>query len=253
MMDPDYYQHWQFQALMAKVIECPGDQAPLLIAQDWLLGNGETDERAAEVFMPPLIVTNLPFESLAGGIGSGFGASDGCGNDPDIANGRGSGYAGRGLGFGGSGRGGGCAWGYGEGVEPDAPPDLRNIRKHNYKDIQMQVGRAYIVGTADWFVWVGRVKRQVGPWEWEFTGCSKISNTNNEEDPDSWQHLATNTNGARERASYIHYPDGKDDVLDAEGNIIEPGVDGLILGMGALWKYGWVGKTPKEAAETKSS
>lgn len=95
----------------------------------------------------------------------------------------------------------------------------------------MQVGKAYLIETVDWFAWVGRVKRQIGPWEYEMEGCSKISDTNA---GDVWQQLAAGDQQARKAATYIHYADG-----DGE-------TDGVILGMGVVMKTGWKGKTPKE-------
>ena len=35
------------------------------------------------------------------------------------------------------------------------------------KETIVEIGKAYLIETVDWFSWVGRVKRQVGPWEYE--------------------------------------------------------------------------------------
>ena len=93
----------------------------------------------------------------------------------------------------------------------------------------MQVGKAYLLITVDWFAWVGRVKRQLGPWEHEFESLSKVSETNN---GDCWQALCSGDKAARKRASYQHYAD------DPE----QP----HILGMGVVAKLAWKGKTPQE-------
>ena len=93
----------------------------------------------------------------------------------------------------------------------------------------MQIGKAYLLVTVDWFAWVGRVKAQIGPWEWEFESLSKISETNN---GDCWQDLAAGDATARKRATYKHYQD-----LPGQPHI---------LGMGVVCKLAWAGKTPQE-------
>jgi hypothetical protein len=77
----------------------------------------------------------------------------------------------------------------------------------------------------DWFVFVGRVTKQVGPWEYEFESCSKITETN---DGDNWHKLAAGDKAARKKASYKHY------------------TTPVILGMGAVVKIFWEGNTPQE-------
>lgn len=89
----------------------------------------------------------------------------------------------------------------------------------------MEIGKAYLVETVDWFAWVGRVKRQVGPWEYEMASCSKISDTNA---GDVWHKLAAGDKAARATATFIHYR--------------VP----VILGLGAVVKIEWAGKTPQE-------
>ena len=89
----------------------------------------------------------------------------------------------------------------------------------------MEIGKRYLIITVDWFAWVGRAVRQVGPWEWEFEHLSKISETNN---GDCWQALCDGDKEARKRAIYQHYK-----------------VKG-ILGLGAVVKLEWKGKTPQE-------
>lgn len=66
----------------------------------------------------------------------------------------------------------------------------------------VEIGKCYLVISVDWFAWVGRVVRQVGPFEWEFESCSKISETNN---GDNWQSLCEGNKAARKAASYQHY------------------------------------------------
>lgn len=95
----------------------------------------------------------------------------------------------------------------------------------------MEIGKAYLMETVDWFAWVGRVKRQIGPYEYEFQACSKICETNN---GDNWHQLAAGDNKARKAATYKHYPDGDEET------------QGIILGLGVVMKCGWVGKTPQE-------
>lgn len=90
----------------------------------------------------------------------------------------------------------------------------------------MEIGLAYLIETVDWFGWVGRVSRQVGPWEYEFVSVSKIAETNH---GDNWHDLAVGDEAARKAASYKHYK--------------VP----VILGMGVVAKILWVGKTPQEA------
>ncbi len=89
----------------------------------------------------------------------------------------------------------------------------------------MEIGKAYMVHTVDWFSWVGRVVKQVGPWEWEFESTSKITDTNN---GDCWHDLAAGNMEARRRASYQHYRTP------------------AILGLGVVFKTEWNGKTPQE-------
>ena len=89
----------------------------------------------------------------------------------------------------------------------------------------MEAGKAYLIETVDWFAWVGRVKRQIGPWEYEMEKCSKISNTNN---GDNWHELAAGNIEARKAATYLHYKTA------------------VILGMGVVAKIEWEGKTPQE-------
>ena len=89
----------------------------------------------------------------------------------------------------------------------------------------MEVGKAYLIQTVDWFSWVGRVKRHVGSWEYEMESCSKISDTNN---GDNWEQLAAGEKTARKAASYRHY------------------TVPVLLGLGAVCKIEWLGKTPQE-------
>lgn len=95
----------------------------------------------------------------------------------------------------------------------------------------MEIGQAYLLQTVDWFAWVGRVKKQVGPWEYEFDSCSKISETNNR---DNWHLLAAGDNKARRAATYKHYQQTSDG-------------RGIILGLGVVVKIPWEGQTPQEA------
>ena len=89
----------------------------------------------------------------------------------------------------------------------------------------MEIGKVYFIETVDWFAWVGRLVRQVGPWEYEFTSCSKISDTNN---GDNWHLLCEGDEEARKAATYIHYK--------------QP----VILGLGVVVKVLWDGNTPQE-------
>ena len=93
------------------------------------------------------------------------------------------------------------------------------------KEIILEIGKAYMLETVDWFAWVGRVKKQIGPWEYEFESCSKIRDTNN---GDVWNELCAGDKNARKTASYSHYK--------------VP----VILGLGVVVKVEWVGKTPQE-------
>lgn len=90
----------------------------------------------------------------------------------------------------------------------------------------MEIGSAYLIETVDWFAWVGRVTRQVGPWEYEFSAASKIAETNN---GDVWHALAAGDEEARRRATYKHYKTK------------------VILGLGVVAKIEWFGDTPQEA------
>lgn len=89
----------------------------------------------------------------------------------------------------------------------------------------MEPGKVYLVITVDWFAWVGRVVRQVGPYEYEMTSLSKISETNN---GDCWQSLCEGNKEMRRHCTYQHYK-----------------VAGL-LGIGAVAKIEWRGNTPQE-------
>lgn len=89
----------------------------------------------------------------------------------------------------------------------------------------MEIGKTYLIETVDWFAWVGRVVRQIGPWEYELESCSKIAETNN---GDNWERLAAGDKGARKAATYRHY------------------TTPVILGLGAVAKIEWIGKTPQE-------
>ena len=93
------------------------------------------------------------------------------------------------------------------------------------EDGLMEIGKAYLLETVDWFAWVGRVKRQIGPWEYEFESCSKISETNA---GDVWQKLCEGDREYRQRATYVHYR--------------MP----VILGLGVVVKVEWAGQTPQE-------
>lgn len=94
----------------------------------------------------------------------------------------------------------------------------------------MEIGQCYLLETVDWFAWVGRVHKQVGPWEYEFDSVSKICETNN---GDNWEKLAAGDMESRRKATYRHY---------------RPTSDGrrLILGMGVVCKIPWEGNTPQE-------
>lgn len=89
----------------------------------------------------------------------------------------------------------------------------------------MEIGKAYLIETVDWFAWVGRVVRQIGPWEYVFESCSKIADTNN---GDCWEKLAAGDKNLRAACSYKHYSTP------------------VILGMGVVAKIEWLGKTPQE-------
>ena len=101
----------------------------------------------------------------------------------------------------------------------------------------MKVGLAYMVQTVDWFTWVSRVVRQIGPWEWEFTECSKVCETNA---GDNWEQLASGDEKASAAAVYKHYR-----ILDADPDswVCIP----VILGLGVVMKCEWCGPTPSEA------
>ena len=90
----------------------------------------------------------------------------------------------------------------------------------------MTIGKTYLVKTVDWFAWVGRVRRQVGPWEYEMESCSKIRDTH---DGDNWERLCAGDEAARRACDYRHY------------------TTPVILGLGTVAKIEWVGKTPQEA------
>jgi hypothetical protein len=94
----------------------------------------------------------------------------------------------------------------------------------------MEIGQTYLIETVDWFAWVGRVKKQVGPWEYEFTSVSKIAETNN---GDNWHEIAAGDEEARKAATYKHYKETSDG-------------RGVILGMGVVNKIPWEGLTPQE-------
>lgn len=88
----------------------------------------------------------------------------------------------------------------------------------------MEVGKCYLIFTVDWFAWVGRMVRQIGPWEYEFESVSKFDT----EQGDVFGEIAAGDMEMRRRCSYQHFQ-GK-----------------CILGQGAVGKIPWAGNTPQE-------
>ena len=89
----------------------------------------------------------------------------------------------------------------------------------------MEPGKAYLIFTVDWFAWVGRMVRQIGPWEYEFESVSKFDTNAG----DVFGEIAAGDAALRKGCTYQHFQ----------------GV--CILGQGAVGKIPWVGKTPQEA------
>ena len=182
----------------------PGCESPRLVYADWLSEQGRDFESVAwrHLEQPPPMSQLLPIDYYGSGSGIGIGSGRGSG----IGSGSGSGS---GIGIGsGSGRGSGSGSGSGIG-----------------RGTNMELGKVYMVTTVDWFAWVGRPVEQVGPFEWRFEKCSKISDTGG---GDVWQKLAEGDDAARRRATFIHYKTG------------------VILGMGVVAKIEWAGNTPQE-------
>lgn len=89
----------------------------------------------------------------------------------------------------------------------------------------MEPGKAYLIFTVDWFAWVGRMVRQIGPWEYEFDSVSKFDTNAG----DVFGEIAAGDESLRKGCTYQHFK-------------------GLcILGQGAVGKIPWEGKTPQEA------
>jgi uncharacterized protein (TIGR02996 family) len=206
----------------------PGCDSPRLVYADWLSEQGRDWESVAWRTMdqPSPMSQLLPIDYYSIGIGSGSGSGRGIGNGIGIGIGIGSG---RGIGIGisigigsgsGSGRGIGSGSGRGIGIGIGSGRGNGNGRGEN-----MELGKAYMVTTVDWFAWVGRPVEQVGPFEWRFEKCSKISDTGG---GDIWHKLAEGDDAARRRATFIHYKTG------------------VILGMGVVAKIEWTGNTPQE-------
>lgn len=219
------------QALMRAIYvgDCPAG-----ILADRLLDLGVPDVKAAESLEPPIWAVFLPAHYY---VGSGYGGGRGIGSGSGRGRGYGygGGYGGIGVGIGnggGSGGGVGNGMGAGDGVVMGAGAPRGRPYGSLTKEIIMQIGKVYLLETVDWFAWVGRVKRQIGPWEYEFQSLSKICQTN---DGDNWEKLAAGDMAARLRATYRHYAD------DPE----QP----HILGLGVVAKLAWTGKTPQEALQ----
>ena len=96
----------------------------------------------------------------------------------------------------------------------------------------MQVGKAYLVFTVDWFAWVGRVVRQIGPFEYEFDSVSKFDTNNG----DVFGQIAAGDMRLRRACTYQHFYSFEE---DGEMRYHE-------LGQGAVGKIPWKGKTPQE-------
>lgn len=93
----------------------------------------------------------------------------------------------------------------------------------------MRAGKNYMILTVDWYAWVGRCVRQVGPYEYEFEKVSKFDTNQG----DVFGEVAADKPGFRERCSFQHFED------DPECP--------HILGLGAVGKIAWKGKLPQEA------
>ena len=89
---------------------------------------------------------------------------------------------------------------------------------------EMQSGKNYLILTVDWYAWVGRCVRQVGPYEYEFEQASKFDTNAG----DVFGEIAAGDKGLRSRATYQHFQ-GK-----------------AILGMGRVAVFEWAGQLPQE-------
>lgn len=219
------YKHPDYAAIAQGILDNPGQTERRAMLADWLRDHGEIEVKCRETEEIPPVSRYVAFgrgngRGIGSGGGGGVGSGGGSGGGVGVGGGSGSGI-GIGTGYGiGNGRGSGRGRGSGSG--------RGNGYGINIERIPMETGKAYLVQTVDWFSWVGRVKRQVGPWEYEMELCSKISDTNN---GDNWHLLAAGNEKARKAATYIHY------------------TTPVILGIGVVAKIEWVGKTPQEADE----
>lgn len=92
----------------------------------------------------------------------------------------------------------------------------------------MQPGQCYMMYVVDWFAWVFRVVRPVGPYEYEVEGLSKFDTNAG----DVFHEVAADVPGRRAACSWQHHKD-------------VPGRP-HIIGMGCCGKIAWVGKLPCE-------
>jgi hypothetical protein len=203
--------------LMVRAIHArPFDLLPQAIAADWLRDHGTMEAQVLEVFEPPVWSGLLPADYYDG-IGIGRGSGIGRGRGSGSGRGRGSG---RGIGRGsGIGRGRGSGSGRGSG---------RGIGRGRGREIQhMESGKQYLILTVDWYAWVGRCVRQVGPYEYEFEKVSKFDTNAG----DVFGEIAAGDRELRRRATYQHFQ-GK-----------------ALLGLGRVAVFEWVGQLPQEYAK----
>jgi uncharacterized protein (TIGR02996 family) len=211
-----------WQSFARGIAAHPNDDLPKLIAGDWLQDHGADNFGPAELFEPPAFVDLLPSWYYGRGIGSGIGSGSGRGRGSGrgIGSGIGSG-SGRGIGIG-SGIGSGSGSGSGIGSESGRGSGIGS------GEITMQAGKCYMILAVDWYAYVGRCVRQVGPYEYEMELVSKFDTNSG----DTFFQIAAGDKSLRNRCTYQHYPD-------------TPG-EYPIIGLGSVGKFPWVGKLPQE-------
>jgi uncharacterized protein (TIGR02996 family) len=209
--------HPDWRAFSRAIAARPGDHLPQLIAADWMRDHGATEAQVGELWEPLTVTDRLPADCFGHGIGSGIGGGRGGGRGSGSGRGRGSG-GGRGRGSG-SGRGRGSGRGSGSGIGS-------GIGSGRGRGTEMEPAKNYLILTVDWYAWVGRCVRQVGPYEYEFEQVSKFDTNAG----DVFGEIAAGDETLRRGCTYQHFQ-GK-----------------ALLGLGRVGVFEWVGKLPQEYA-----
>ena len=95
----------------------------------------------------------------------------------------------------------------------------------------MEPGKCYMILTVDWYAFVGRCVRQIGPWEYGFELVSKFDTNAG----DVFGEIAAGDETLRRNATYQHF----------SGE--------AILGMGRVAVFEWVGALPQEYMKAQES